>query len=179
MKRIHIVGTSGSGKTHLASRLSEILNIKHTQIDGVFWQDYWQSLPPEKFKEKIAAITEKKKWIFCGNYSIAREIIWKKADTLIWLDLPFSTTLKQLFQRTLNRSLDKEKLWGTQNTENFRMSFASRDSIILWMLKTYRRNKRHYSHWVANPPHSQMKTIRLTSHSEADRWLLKTFQSKK
>ena len=39
-----------------------------------------------------------------GNYSAVRDLIWQRADAVIWLDLPRSVVMLRLIPRTLGRS---------------------------------------------------------------------------
>jgi hypothetical protein len=71
--------------------------------------------------------------------------VWRPADTLVWLDLPLSLVMWRLLRRTLRRVTTQEDLWGTGNRESLRRSFFSRHSILLWALKTHRRNREKFT----------------------------------
>ena len=74
-----------------------------------------------------------------------RDLTWRPADTLVWLDLPFALVIWRLFWRSLRRSVTKEKLWGSGNTESLGRSFFSRQSILLYAMKTHRRNRHRFA----------------------------------
>src|SRR5262249_51401084 len=59
--------------------------------------------------------------------------------------LPFSLVMWRLFWRTLRRSLTKENLWGSGNTESLVRSFFTRQSILLHAMKTHRGNRRRFT----------------------------------
>ena len=59
--------------------------------------------------------------------------------------LPLSLVMWRLVRRTVRRAATKEELWGTGNRETFRNSFLSRQSVLLWALKTHRRNRQKYA----------------------------------
>jgi len=80
-----------------------------------------------------------------GNYGQVRDLVWPAADTLIWLDLPFPLVMWRLVRRTLGRVLSGQDLWGTGNRETFRNAFLSRDSILLWAIKTHGRNRERFA----------------------------------
>ena len=48
------------------------------------------------------------RWAVDGNYSAVRDIVWGRADTLVWLDYPFPVVMRQLTRRTLKRGLGRE-----------------------------------------------------------------------
>ena len=83
----------------------------------------------------------------------------------MWLDLPLRTTFRRLLRRTLRRLRTREPLWEG-NKESFRNAFLSRDSILLFALKTYRRGRRARAELVADYPH-----VRLRSAHEIARYL--------
>src|SRR4029077_3926423 len=83
-------------------------------------------------------------WIVVGNYGQVRDLVWRPADTLIWLDLPLPLVMSRLVRRTGHLGATRQELWGTGNRETFRSAFFSRQSILLWALKTHRRNRRRF-----------------------------------
>jgi hypothetical protein len=89
-----------------------------------------------------------------------------RADVIIWLDPPFAATFWRLLLRTVRRARTREALWGTTNTESFRYSFLSRDSILWYLVKTHRRGQRRRAELVARYPH-----MRLRSARDVDRYL--------
>ena len=68
------------------------------------------------------------------------------------------------------RVVRREELWHG-NRETFRHSFASRDSILLWFLRTFRRRRRQYEAAMADPTNAHLTFVRLRSPREAERWL--------
>ncbi|MDE1229879.1 adenylate kinase, partial [Vibrio aestuarianus] len=59
-------------------------------------------------------------------------------------------------------------LWDkTGNVESFRKSFLSKDSIILWTLKTYSKNRSRYTELLNDPKYSHIKFVRITSPKKA------------
>ena len=75
-----------------------------------------------------------------------------------------------LFWRTLRRSVTKEDLWGTGNRESLVRSFFSRQSILLYAMRTHRGNRRRFAidseFWGRDK-----RVIRLTSAHEVERFL--------
>ncbi|MEO0407169.1 MAG: hypothetical protein AAF289_07460 [Cyanobacteria bacterium P01_A01_bin.135] len=62
-------------------------------------------------------------------------------------------------RRTLERSLTGEELWNG-NRESLRLA-VSRDSILLWMLRTYWRRRREYPLLFERPEYGHLQVVRL------------------
>ena len=109
-------------------------------------------------------------WIAVGIYGQVRDIVWQRADTLVWLDLPLPQVMWRLFWRTLRRIVTQEDLWGTGNRESLGRTLFSRDSILLWALKTHGRNRRHFTEECSK--FSAGRTvIRLRSSHDVERFV--------
>ena len=109
-------------------------------------------------------------WIVVGNYDSVRDLVWGAADTLVWLDLPFSLVIWRLFWRTLRRSVSRENLWGSGNTESLVRSFFTRQSILLYAMKTHDWNRRRFT--IDTGSYGKGKNVvRLTSSREVERFL--------
>ena len=171
-RRIVVIGTTCSGKTTLAARLAQRLGVQHIELDALNWQPNWTQTPLDEFRVRVADALSTDTWVLDGNYSKSRDIVWPRADTIIWLDYPLPVIMARLFKRTLRRVVTREELWNG-NRETLRGTLLSRDSLLLWALKTYRRRRRETPMWLARPEYQHLALIHLTSPRMADRWLAK------
>jgi adenylate kinase family enzyme len=169
-KRIVVIGTTGSGKTTLARRLAERLGVPHVELDALHWEPNWTMAPLETFRERVAQALEGEAWVIDGNYSKVRDIVWSRADTIIWLDYPFLAIFARLIRRTLRRLITREELWNG-NRERWQEQFFSRESLFLWMLRTYRRRRREYPELLQRPEYAHLSVVRLRSPKVAQKWL--------
>jgi adenylate kinase family enzyme len=83
MRRIHITGNAGSGKTTLARKLGAITGLEVHGLDAVVWQAGWQRTPPEQRRELEHELIASEAWIIEGVSRIVRDA----ADTVIFLDI--------------------------------------------------------------------------------------------
>lgn len=174
IKRINVVGTSGSGKSTVAKKLSGALSIPYVEMDQIFWGQDWHWPSDEKFFNDLRKNIAPDKWILDGNYTRTLSIKWEKVQMVVWIDLPLKKTLFQAITRAFKRSISGKEIWpNTGNKESFRKSFFSKDSIILWTLKTYKKVKQQYVLHMNNEKYSHIKFVRLTSHKEIDEFLEK------
>ena len=174
MRRVSVVGSTGTGKTTYARRLAEILDVPHTELDAIVWQPSWTPLPPDEFRARVAERIADPGWVVDGNYGGAevRPMVWSLADTIIWLDFSLPVIYRRLLIRTLDRVRDGRELWpGTGNRETIRNAFFSRESLFWWALKSYWRRKRSYTALFARPEYAHATRLRFRTPAEADRWL--------
>ena len=171
MRRVVVIGTTGSGKSRLAERLAARHGLRLIELDRLYWGRDWQAAPLELFRHRVEREIRNGDWIVVGNYGQVRDIVWPNADTLIWLDLPLSLVMWRLLRRTIRRATTKEDLWGTGNRESFVRSFFSRQSILLWALKTHRRNREKFTLECAFLA-KEKQVVRLKSTREVERFVM-------
>ena len=165
-----MVGTSGSGKTTLARTLADRLGYEHIELDALHWQADWQETPRELFRARVAEVVSGPRWVTDGNYSKVRDIVWARADTVVWLDYPFPVIMWRIWWRTLRRTLLRENLWNG-NRESFRNNFFSRNSVLWWAITTYGRRRREYPELLARPEYAHLQTVHLRSPRQTRAWL--------
>ena len=169
-KRFAVIGTTGSGKTTLARELARRLGYPHIELDALHWEPNWTETPRDVFRARVDAALCGETWVVDGNYGKARDIVWSRADTIVWMDYSLPVIFWRLWWRTLKRIVTREELWGG-NRENTRNAFFSRDSLFLWVLTSRPRHRRDYPLLLQKQEYAHLKLIRLRSPREADRWL--------
>lgn len=170
--KINVIGTSGSGKSTFSRRLAAKLNVPCIEMDTLYWLPDWQGRSDEAMfallEEKLASPG----WVLDGNYNRTRHIKWRDVDLVVWLDYGFSRTLYQAVKRAATRAWRQMELWpGTGNRESFRRAFFSRESIILWTIKTWRSNRKRYVADMRNPHYQHVRFVHLNSPREAEAFL--------
>lgn len=172
MQRIVVLGTSGSGKTTVARQLAAVLKVPHIELDALYWGENWTPAEPDTFRQRVrAALAEAHEgWIVCGNYHIAKEEIWPHADTAIWLDYPMRLVFTRVLMRTLRRSVSGETLWSG-NRESLWGTFCSRDSILLWVINTWRLRRRDYPRELSPERWPNLRMLRFRSPHQTETWL--------
>lgn len=169
MRRITVVGTSGSGKTTLARRLAEELDIPHVELDALFWQPNWTPADEAHLRARVSEALAGDAWVVDGNYSAVRDLIHARADTIIWLNYSLPVVLWRVTIRTARRLVTRAELWNG-NRESLRSVF-SRDSIILWALSTWSKNRHRYDALFAQTDSACLRLIQLRSPRATRIWL--------
>jgi adenylate kinase family enzyme len=168
-KRIIVVGTTGAGKTTLARELAQRLGYPHIELDAMYWGPNWTPAPTDIFRAQVARALSAEAWVADGNYRKARDVIWARADTLVWLDYALPVIMWQLLRRAVKRIVTREELWGS-NRETWRGQFLSRDSLFVWALTSHPRHSREYPLLLAQPEYAHLSVIRLRSRRAAHAW---------
>lgn len=172
MKRINVIGTSGSGKSTFSRDLANALGCPYIEMDAVYWKPNWGEPDDDTFFSDLEKVLSTESWVLDGNYSRTQSLKWKHVDTVIWLDYGFLRTLYQVLFRSIRRAIAKEELWpGTGNKESFSKIFLSKDSIVLWMLTHHKSNRIRYRRIFEENSYPHIKFIRVTSPGEARKLL--------
>ncbi len=170
LKRVVVIGTSCSGKTTFAADLAEKLRCDHIELDQLHWLPNWRERPDELFRSLVGEATGQDCWVVDGNYSVVRDITWSRATAIVWLDYSFPIVFGRALWRSIRRIIAREELYAG-NRESFKKTFLSRDSILLWVLTTYRRRRRDYPDLFQAPEHAHLVVRRLRTPAEAYRFL--------
>lgn len=101
MRRIAIIGSGGSGKTTLATRLSKQLEIPVYHLDALFWQPGWVEAERQNWVKIQESICKQQTWIIDGNYGGTMDIRLRASDTIIFLDVNRFVCLYRAVRRTI------------------------------------------------------------------------------
>jgi adenylate kinase family enzyme len=101
MQRVLVMGSSGSGKSTFARRLSEIAGLPFVSLDALFWKPGWVKSDNSEFGARVAEIARQPQWVMDGNYIRhgAGELRRQASDTVIWFDLPRRTCMFGILRR--------------------------------------------------------------------------------
>lgn len=178
MRRVVIVGNSGTGKTTLARTLAGRLDLPHVELDALYHQADWTPTPPQEFRDAVRSALDVVDahaggWVVCGNYPDARTGIWARADTIVWLDLPRHVVMARVLRRTADRAIRRTELWNG-NRESPGNALALHDperSIIRWAWDGVDRYRRQYAGMLTDPTWAGLRRHRLRSSEEVAGWL--------
>ncbi len=165
-----VVGNAGSGKSVLASRLAHAMGVAHVELDAIFHLENWTELPEEEFRAAVLAATAADGWVADGNYAAVSELLWSRADTVVWLDLPRRVVMRRVTGRTLGRMLTRRTLWNG-NRERLRnlLSTDPDRSIVLWSWVMHATYRERYAAAMTDPRWSALRFVRITSTGQAAR----------
>jgi len=172
VRRVSVVGSSGAGKSTFASSLALTLGASWLELDSVYHQADWAPLPAGEYRARVTAVAAGERWVIDGNYSTVRDIVWARADTVVWLDLPRRTVMRRIIGRTLRRVAGRVELWNG-NRERWRNIFTldKEESVIAWAWQTHAANRVRYEAAMADPAYGHLRFVRLRSPASVRRFL--------
>jgi adenylate kinase family enzyme len=170
LRRVLVIGTSCSGKTTLARRLAERLQCPTVELDALHWAPDWVEVAAGEFRARAETAAAQERWVIDGNYSVVRDILWPRATAVVWLDYSFPRVFARALARTIRRCATGETLFSG-NRERFVDAFFRRESILLWVITTWKRNRTRYHRLREERNFPQLEWIRLRRPAEAEELL--------
>ncbi len=169
MRRVSIVGSSGSGKTTLGRRLAARLDVPFVELDGIHHLARWEPIDPAEFARRLDELAGSDAWVIDGDYSAVTGSVWRRADTIVWLDLPRRTVTRQVVGRTVPRVLRRTELWnGNRESARNLVHWDPDRSIIRWAWTTHGAVRERYERLLADV---ELDVVRLRSRSEIEAWM--------
>jgi len=162
VNRVSVVGNSGAGKTTFAAALAERLGAPHLELDALFHQPDWRELPSEDFRARVAAFVAAERWVVDGNYSVVRDLVWGRADTVVWLDPPRWLVMRRIIRRTLRRVVLGTELWnGNRERWTNLLRLDPDKSIIAWSWSQHHAYRRRFAAAVEDPANAGITFLRV------------------
>ena len=89
MRRIIVVGSQGSGKTSLASKLGRKLGLPVIHLDVLYWRPGWKASDTASFRVRVTDAIAGDEWVVDGSFSgLAFDLTLARAETLVVIDRP-------------------------------------------------------------------------------------------
>ncbi|HEV2368541.1 MAG TPA: AAA family ATPase [Acidimicrobiales bacterium] len=172
MQRVSVVGNSGSGKTTVARQLAFVMDVPFVELDAIFHQPDWQDLAVDEFRRRVREQTEAPAWVVDGNYSAVRDLVWQRADTVVWVDPAQALVMARVGRRTLRRVVTREELWnGNREPWSNLYSLDPTRSIVVWAWTQRAKYRKRYGQAISDPAWSHLEFIRLRTRRDALRLL--------
>lgn len=110
LRRVWVVGHSGTGKTTTARRMAERIGALHIDLDELHWLPGWKERPNDEMLRMLVDQLGKApegRWVVSGNYSrIVGHWMREHSTALVWMRPGFFASQRQLWVRTAKRWID-------------------------------------------------------------------------
>lgn len=125
MQRIILIGSGGAGKSTLAQRLGERLNIPVIHLDAYFWNPGWVETPRPEWEKKLVELLKDQSWVMDGNYGNTIAMRAPHADTIIFLDFSRYRCLWRALKRIIHYYGKTRPDMGPDCPERFDLEFLT------------------------------------------------------
>lgn len=171
-RRILILGRTGSGKTTLARELAAAIGVPHVELDALYFGPDFTTTPLTVLRERTSAAIASDRWVTDGNKSAVRDLVWPRADTVIWLDYPMVVSLWRLGKRALWRaSVLKAQAAEGGGKAGLARQLLSAAKGVLTALRSHLGQRREYPRMFAEQKNQHLAVVRLRSPRAARHWL--------
>lgn len=154
----------------MAKQVAAALEVPHIELDALHWLPDWQERPDSEFREFVASAVSAERWVVDGNYNMVRDIVWQRATTLAWLNLSVPVAFWRALSRTVTRRFGHRTIFSG-NKESIRQAFFNRDSMILWVIKTFHERRRSTRQVFDGDGFPGLHRVELRNQGDADRFL--------
>jgi len=166
MRRVLVSGISGAGKTTVATHVARTLGLPRHELDALHHGPGWVKRP--SFEADVARFAAEDAWVTEDQYvRWVGELLWERADALVWLDLPHATVMRQVITRSVTRAWRGDELW---NGNRERVSaWLSPEHPIRWAWSRHAAKRAETAERAARHPH--LRVVRLDSRRAVDGWI--------
>lgn len=123
MQRILVIGSPGAGKSTLARRLAQRLDLPLIHLDREYFGPGWAMPEKPQWREKVAVLAAQPAWVMDGNYASTFDLRVPRATAIVWLDIPRWRCMAGVLWRVASNYGRSRVDLGPDCTERFDWSF--------------------------------------------------------
>jgi adenylate kinase family enzyme len=145
MKRIMIIGCSGSGKSTFSRKLNKLTQIPLVHLDQKYWKSNWVEPSKEAWRKTISEVVKEDQWIMDGNFSGTWDLRIPRADTIIFLDQPTYVCLYRVLKRIISNYGKTRPDMPAGCPERFDLQFFH--YVLIYNLTRRKSNLKKIENW--------------------------------
>ena len=100
-RRILVLGSPGSGKTHLSTALGRHLGLSVLRLDDHFWKPGRVRLPTNEWRARVVELAARPDWIMDGTYEASLDLRLPKAEAIVYIESSRWACLWRIARRRL------------------------------------------------------------------------------
>ena len=144
----------------------------HVELDALYFGPDLSTVPLEVLRERTIAAIAGDRWVTDGNKRAVRDLVWPRADTVVWLDYPVAVSLWRLARRARRRTTvltEQARTTGSARSSGSQLVSAAKG--VLTALWSHRGQRRQYPRMLSEPANRHLAVVRLRSPRATRRWL--------
>ena len=98
-RRVIVTGLAGSGKSTFSLALAARTGLPVIHLDTHFWKPGWVAPSEAEWREKQCGVLAGEAWIADGNYDETLDLRLERADSVVFLDMPWWLCTGRAFLR--------------------------------------------------------------------------------
>lgn len=106
MKKIAVLGCSGSGKSTFSIQLHNITGLPLYHLDNIWWKSDRTHISRDEFDKQLDDIVNRDSWILDGDYSRTYEKRIAACDTVFFLDYGEEVCMQGIIDRIGKERID-------------------------------------------------------------------------
>ncbi len=165
--RVLVVGASGAGKSTIARRISDLVEVPYVELDALFHGPSWTPRP--SFVADVERFAAEPGWVTEWQYQPVRTLLADRADLAVWLDLRRAAVMRQVILRTARRRVQRERLWNDNVEPPLWRMLSEPEHIVRWAWRTQPKTAARVAELAALRP--DLPIVRLRRRKDVRRWL--------
>ncbi|MFJ8934825.1 AAA family ATPase [Streptomyces sp. NPDC102365] len=169
MQRILVVGVTGAGKSTLARAVGERLELPYYEMDALYFTGPgWAA--NDTLVEDVERLTSEPRWIVDSlGYPEVRDLLWERADTVLWLDYGKRVVMPRVLRRSVRRTVTRESIFGG-NRETW-AGWLSKEHPVRWAWSQHAGRRREIERRTRDSRFAPLDTLRFSRPGDTAAWL--------
>jgi adenylate kinase family enzyme len=172
-RRVLVTGLPGVGKTTFATAYAAGRGLPHLEVDRLYYGPGWSVRA--SFHDDLERALAEECW--CADdvgYEASRDLTWDRADTLIWLDLPWWIAEQRAVRRTLRRLRRSEVVYP--GCKESWLGWGRPAHPVRYAWSRHGAVRRLMEQRLADPRWQHLDVVRLRTRAEVAGWLARRVQ---
>jgi adenylate kinase family enzyme len=123
----------------------------------------------ERLTDDVLRLTSEPRWIVDSIVSPeVRDLLWEKADTVLWLDYGRRVVMPRVLRRSLRRTVTRERVFGG-NRETW-AGWLSREHPAWWAWSQHAGRRREVQRRTGDPRFAPLTALRFARPRHTAAW---------
>ena len=142
-RRVIVTGLAGSGKSTFSRSLAAKTGLPLIHLDLHFWKPGWVAPPEGEWREQQRRLLAGDAWIADGNYHETLDLRLERADTVVFLAMPWSVCAGRALRRGLRRPAGTQMPEGCEDSAWRRLHDEWREAGRIWKERRSQPEREH------------------------------------